>query len=406
MSKTLLKCAICGHTEEHWLGDHIAEAHGITVDSYIAKYPGSPLASKALTERNDALKTNVRRGHPPTPEELKVTIGGIEFKVNAGVPASACLPMPGYYRSPKYGELAQDVSNVLVSLLMLRSIYVWGPPGTGKDALFHAWSALTRTPALLKGVIPGTDIEAWFFSRGFNEKGTHWEEGEVLKALRDGYLCEDGTVVPYMLLISDLDRADRSQAEYLRLITDTIKGRISGPAGHIYDVLPGTRIVATANTPGGGDTTGRMVSSNPLDGALLNRIDRFYQFHNMDWKDEGLIVKAKFPSLAGIAPGIFAQMGRITLALRKAIEGGELYADFSHRSVCNILGHASDLYECSNKKGTPKTLLAKGARCWLDSLPDKETKMSALKLMAPHIPGGIGGVGTTGPKAGSHLPTF
>ncbi|MFA6235506.1 MAG: hypothetical protein WC824_15125, partial [Bacteroidota bacterium] len=192
-----------------------------------------------------------------------------------------------------------------------RSCYIWGLPGSGKDAFFHAWSNLTRHPAIIKSVKPGSDIEAWFFSRAFNDKGTYWEEGAVLPALRDGFITSSGRRIPYLFLVSDLDRADRSQAEYLRLITDTIQGRIDGPAGKTYDVLSQTIVVATGNTAGAGDERGRMISANPMDASLMERFNARFQFHWMNWEDESEIVQAKFPILFQRCPSALAKIGEV-----------------------------------------------------------------------------------------------
>lgn len=391
-----LTCRVCGHIENDWLGNHLVEVHQMSLDQYEAQFPGEDVASKRLMARRDQALGNVRREHPPAPDTLVVTFAGLDFPVNVDVPADACLPEPPEYQVPKYGDLGKDIANALVGLLRRRSLYIWGLPGSGKDALFHAWSARTRTPAIIKQVIPGSDIEAWFFSRGFNEAGTEWEEGDVLRALRDGYLTETGQRVPYMLLCSDLDRADRSQAEYLRLITDSIQGRISGPTGAVYRVLPGTYIVATANTAGSGDSRGRCISANPLDASILDRFDRKFEFHWMDWKDEGPIVQAKFPVLVERAPWVFPAMGRATKALREAIRNDDLYAEFSHRGLCSILEHAEDLLICSGQRKVPGALLKRAARAWLDGLPDEDTRKEARNLMDPHIRGGMVDQGDTG----------
>lgn len=380
-----IKCLICGVVEKDFLGDHLLEVHGITAAGYVKTYPGAQTISPRLFARYNREHPAPKRKHPPKPEELRVTFCDQMFKVNVGVPPESCLPMPEHYRIPAHGELHEDVEHATTSLYHGRSIYIWGLPGSGKDALFHAWSAMTRTPAIIRQAKPGTDIEAWFFSRGFNDTGTYWEEGNVLKALRDGYVTPQGVVVPYLLLVSDFDRADREQAEHLRLITDSIQGRVDGPAGITYRVLPGTRVVATANTAGSGDDRGRMISANPIDASLLDRFDRKFQFHWMDWVDEEAIVRAKFPILGQRCPKIFDQVGRITVALRKAILGGDLYAEFSHRGVCSILGHAQDILVCDPKGKVPTKLLRLAARAWLDGLPDQENRDAAIKIISPHV---------------------
>jgi len=293
--------------------------------------------------------------------------------------------------------LGDDIQHALTALKFHRSQYIWGMPGAGKDALFHAWSALTRTPAIFRQVKPGTDIEAWFFSRAFNEKGTYWEEGAVLKALRDGYKTLSGRVIPYLILITDFDRADREQGEHLRLITDSILGRVDGPAGSVYTVYPETYIVATANTAGSGDDRGRMISANPIDAALLDRFERKFQFHWMEWDDEEPIVKSKFPLLYERCPSSFSQVGKATASLRDAIHKEKLYAEFSHRAVCAWLGHMEDIVAMTGK--VPKDLVKRGARAFLDGMPDEHTRLEAERLIDPHIKGGV--VGTEADSRGT-----
>lgn len=379
----MITCRICGESVKDFLPPHLATSHAMTGDAYQEKFPGSPTVSLRLKDRSDAILPP-RRLLPPDPATLEFRFAGIRFTVNHDVPEEACLPLPDYYAVPKHGDLGEDIQHVAISLKHRRSMYIWGLPGSGKDATYHAWSSMTRTPAIIRQVKPGSDIESWFFSRGFNESGTIWEEGEVLKALRDGYLTTTGRRIPYLVLITDFDRANRDQAEHLRLITDSIQGRVDGPAGRIYRVLEGTIIAATANTAGGGDERGRMVSANPLDASLLDRFQRKIMFHWMEWADEGPIVRAKFPGLFKTYPTWDKKISDITKALRDAVLQGDLHGEFSHRALCNILSHAEDITTESDKK-MPDNLMGIAARVWLDGLPDEENRMVAKRIMDAHF---------------------
>lgn len=323
------------------------------------------------------------RSHPPDPSTLSIKFAGTVFPVNHDVHVDNCLPKPDFYTIPTRGNLGKDVQHAAVALKNKRSLYIWGMPGSGKDALIHAWSYLTRTPSMIRQVKPGTDIESWFFSRGFNESGTTWEEGEVLKALRDGYTTSSGRKIPYLILVTDFDRASRDQAEHLRLITDSIQGRVDGPAGHVYKVMNGTIVVATANTSGGGDERGRMVSSNPLDASLLDRFERKLQFHWMEWDDEFPIIRAKFPLLFKSIPNLNTRMGQVTKNLRESILNGTLHGEFSHRGLCSILSHATDVMNESD--GVPPNLIGEASRVWLDGLPDESNRMIARRIMSAHF---------------------
>jgi len=384
----MIQCPICNH-EGHLLDEHIAQVHSMDLGAFKALYPNAKTVSPELKSRWEAQVNKVKRTAIDDLENVTIAFAGVNPKINPDVPEEVCLPLPPHYRIPSVGTLGKDLGHAAISLASHRSMYVWGLPGTGKDALFHAWSNWTRTPALIFQVQPGVDIQSWFFSRSFDANGTKWEEGEMLKALRDGYTSPiSGRVIPYMILISDFDRADRAQAESMRLVMDSISGRVKGPGGATYPVLKGTQIVVTANSAGAGDTRGRCISSNPLDASILDRFERKFQFHWMDWKDESEICKAKFPTLVQQHPGALDTVGKITFSLRSAIAKDEVYAEFSHRALCAWLGHAEDLMQYRGSMTTAK-LLKHAARVFLDGMPDEETRNACCRLMDPHIGGGM-----------------
>lgn len=388
----LAKCRLCG-TSHHWLGDHLAECHDLTVEAYLALHPGAETCSEELATSYES--TSKRRRKAAEASGLAIDFAGVSFPVDMSVPALACLPMPTHYAVPANGPLARDVQDVVVAIKRCRSVWVWGAPGTGKDAVFSALCAMTRRPSLLFTVVQGADITSWKFTRSFDAQGTKWEEGVLLKALRDGYLTSDGRRVPYLIVLSDFDRATRQQAEELRQILDSIQGRISGPTGEIYEVLPGTTIVATANSSGAGDTTGRCISANPIDASILDRFERKVRFHSMDPKDEEPVVRAKFPLLAGKMPEAIKTMMRATHAVREAAEKEEVYCEWSHRTVCAWAGAAEDILEILPGKVTLSALLKRAARVVLDGLPDADTRESVKRIMDPHIKGGMVNEGNT-----------
>lgn len=378
-------CRLCGH-RDHWLEGHLAEEHALTLAAYQEAHPGAAVGSWGAVSGDNLNTVADFKRTPPDLDALTVDIAGMASRVNPDVPEDACLVLPRAYRVPQHGQLAADVRDAAISLALGRSTYVWGLPGSGKDALFHAWSALTRTPGLLFQVEPAADIRSWFFSHEFDKDGTTWREGDLLRALRDGYTTPRGRVVPYMILFTDLDRATKEQAESLRLVLDSIQGRVKGPNGTTHKVLPGTRIVVTANTPGGGDVRGRCISSNVIDASILDRFERVFEFHWMDWKDEEPVVREKFPALARRFPEAFAQVGKATEALRASIAREELLAEFSHRALCTWLGQAEDLLEAGVAK---EGLLKRALRAYTDRLPDPETRMQAKRAIDPFITGGV-----------------
>jgi hypothetical protein len=188
------------------------------------------------------------------------------------------------------------------------------------------------------------------------------------------------------IILSDFDRAGRSQAEAIRLVADSIQGRVKGPRGETYPVLPGTRIVITANTMGGGDASGKCISANVLDTSILDRIERKVKFHSMDWEDEEPIVRAKFPLFAEKCGHLLKKVGDATSVLRKAVEEQNLYGEFSHRGLCTWVGDCEDILRFSTT--APSDLLKQGFQSYADGLPDAENQTLALTLVDAYLKGG------------------
>jgi hypothetical protein len=393
MSKTAakVKCEIDG-AEVHYLPSYLAEKHNMTVEDYLAKYPNASLESSTVADRYDASIKNIKRSAPPAPTELTVDICGLKFPVNPDVPETACLPLPDHYALPQHGDLADDVQRSARYWLAGRSQWVHGPTGTGKDAFPSALCAWTRSPSEIFNVNPDTNIMAWFFEKSFEKGETQWVFGRLFKALVEGYVSPlSGRRIPMTIVLSDFDRAGRAQAEAIRLVADTIQGRVKGPRGETYPVLPGTRIWITANTMGGGDASGKMVSANVLDTSIINRIERKVRYRLMDWNDEEPVVRAKFPLFAERYGHALKAVGKCTAALRKAVEEETLYGEFSHRDLCTWIGDCEDYIVQSEKFGwgpLPRDLLSKCFASYSDGLPDYENKTLAESLVDPHLKGG------------------
>tara|TARA_B100000212_G_scaffold237028_1_gene180372 strand:- start:394 stop:1179 length:786 start_codon:yes stop_codon:yes gene_type:complete len=237
---------------------------------------------------------------------------------------------------------------------------------------------------------PSLDIDSWMFEKDFGpgkdgQAETFYTYGKLFKALTEGYTDANGDVHPYIVLLSDFDRATKAQVEKLRLILDSIQGRVMGPNGDAVPVIPGTTIVATANSQGGGDETGRCISARPVDSSIMNRFERKVIFSPMSWKDEGEIIKSKFPTLFEHDASALDAIGLSTKALRKAIEDGELYAEFSHRDVCNWCSAAVDRLQLRPNKTA--NLLQVAAQGWIQGLPDRETRLEAGRIIDPFIKG-------------------
>ena len=332
---------------------------------------------------------SVRRTAWDVTKPLTSDLMGIGCPVNTDVSADGCIrPIP-FYHFPENGKLKQDMWHALVSLVMslkktkVNSIYIWGVPGTGKDALWHHLCSHLRIPSIKFSIQPRADIQHWLFSQQFRNGETIWLDGELLKAVRDGYVDENGKRHPMLVLLSDFDRADRQQAEILRTIMDSDNGQIVGAEGKVYKVLPGTIIVATANSMGGGDETGRCISANVMDASLIDRFRTTVQFHAMEWIDERVICESKFPNLHTAHPTALDLVGRVTQAIRGSIEKEEIFTEFSHRAVSKWLSHCDSILELTNTSMQTTSLLKAGFRIILDGQGDSATRLAIKRLADP-----------------------
>lgn len=393
-----LTCQLCSSTTPytgHYLAPHLMEAHGVTE----ADYDGDTVSSDLDAAYEASVKNRKRVPYNPA-SGVKVTFAGIPFDMNVEVPAEGCLPMPHGYAVPKHGKLGAAVRSVAVRVAAgnNKPIWIWGNPGTGKDAVCAAISARTRRPAIVFNIAPDVDVAAWLDTRAFSKEGTFWEEGPLLKALRDGYLTPSGKRVPYLIVLSDLDRASRGQMEPLRAILDSLGGRIQSQSG-MHKVLPGTLVIATANTSGGGDTSGRFTAS-PVDTSVLDRFTFKVMFANMDSRDEEPILRAKYPALCARFPDLLPVVMKATVAIRDAIDKDEVFLDFGHRTVSNWLDATSAEAQCAPQSKDWAKLLRAGLQDILAGCPNDDTRSAVKLLVDPHIKGGVVEEGDT-----SHIST-
>jgi hypothetical protein len=344
--------------------------------------------SSISSEVFDAWRNRATKPRRPGPRlaDLTVGVGGFTAAVDTGVSALGCLPLPNGYRFPTKGAAKRASERVLMALLKGRHCFIHGMPGTGKDAIVHAYSALTRKPCLMVTFRPGTDLAPWFYMRSYADgSGTGWKYGALWYALTEGIMGTDGKPRAPLILLSDVDRADSAQAEWFRILTDSISGRILGPDGKMHPIFPGTQFVCTANSCGTGDSRGRMTSANPIDASIMDRLGRAVEFTYLNWEDEVQVLREKFPRLVEAAPDVLVQLQGCCESLRKAISNEEIYGEFTHRGICEVLTECQDRVDLLGK--VEKNLLSLGFKAWLDRL-DADNRLAAKRLIDPYMKGG------------------
>ena len=283
---SLPTCAICGHTS-HSLVNHIQEAHNMTLEAYADAYPNSPIVSQEAVDKINARRK--RRNTPVAVTDLRAMFHDFDMDINLDVEVGVCGAngvRPAHYKLPSYGAAKNIIFDICLDIESGATQLIYGPAGTGKDAFWLNYSWVTRTPCVSIQINPDVDISKVLFSHEIDPvEGTIYKMGHLAKALTEGYLSPiSGRRVPYLIVLTDVDRCDPQQGEHLRLMLDSVSKRIQHPDGSTLPVLEGTRIVATANSIGNGSA--RYSSAQVMDASILSRFDSKWEFTTLDWKDE------------------------------------------------------------------------------------------------------------------------
>ena len=396
---TRVECRECGFLGFSLVA-HVGDKHG-GIAAYQAAHPDAPVVSEELIKEHLRPAPKARRAAGS--DTLALDMMGMTVPVDAGTNPDDCLPLPGGYQFPSKGKAKAAASRALVAMFRGRNVFIHGMPGTGKDALVHAYSAKARRPVVMVTFRPGTDLAPWFYVRSIGAEGTGWDYGHLWRALTEGMLGRDGKRSAPLVLLSDVDRADTAQAEWFRILTDSISGRILNPEGKMTPLFRDEwgrtpQFVCTANSVGTGDARGRMASSNPMDASILDRLGHKIEAHYLDWGDEGEVLRKMFPKVWEVAPHLFigptdgdgkptyGELGNATRALREAIKNGEVYGEYTMRGQVVVLEAIED-YLFMNGGKAPKNLLRKGFEAWLEGLGEDD-RFNAAKAIDPHIGSG------------------
>jgi|LauGreDrversion4_2_1035121.scaffolds.fasta_scaffold07896_3 MoxR-like ATPase len=157
--------------------------------------------------------------------------------------------------------------------------YIQGVAGSGKDTIVEQICAEFRIPFKAFAFKDGINANNWVCRtelRSTASGGTESfvSDGELAKAVK-GFKGRDGKLYPYVILLSDMDRARPQDLEILRnaLQVGNSAYLIDNVRGGAIPVLPGTLFIATGNTGVDGDPNGTMIA-NPIDASIMNRFAR------------------------------------------------------------------------------------------------------------------------------------
>lgn len=391
---TKIRCLLCEkegeQTHHHYIGEHLKTFHGTDMESYLQEFGRSaPIASNDVWETFLGQCPDERKGSKRYEDDLNIL--NINLQKREGKPIEM-VPRPEGYRYPQEGKASKAAQRVVRAFKYRRSIYLYGPAGTGKSALIRALSHDLNCEFSYYPMREGLDPELYLGKEAVivdPESGqniTKYIEGKLLRDLR-GRKGKDGKRYGVVILIDDFDRAPAEYHEVLRHVLESNTNTIFIPELRTHvKVHPDTQIIATANSAGRGDMTGFYASVQELDESILDRFDRPVEYHFLEPDEEKAILKNKFPTLAKEAPGYFDKVISVTEAIRELIFNQDIFVSFSHRRLVQWMQSATELYwENGNK--VYKGMLRNAARDWLEWY-DQTTRDKVInRVLDTHVPG-------------------
>jgi hypothetical protein len=217
-----------------------------------------------------------------------------------------------------------DKMKAIVASGRFYPVFVSGLSGNGKTLMIEQACAQANREFLRVNVSPETDEDDLIGGFRLIDGETKWFDGPVIQAMKRGSV----------LVLDEIDRGS-NKLMCLQGILEG-KGVLIKKTGEYVEPASGFNVVATANTKGKGDDTGRYMSATILDDAFLERFPITVEQEYPDTKVELKILKKVFDSL-GISDDKFANnLVQWSDIIRKTFEEGAIDELISTRRLVHI----------------------------------------------------------------------
>jgi hypothetical protein len=252
----------------------------------------------------------------PMPEQNKTKISSVgRFTEKAVIPN----------RDPLYVEFGFfDRMKQIVGSKEFYPVFVSGLSGNGKTMMVEQSCANLKREYLRVNISPETSEDDLIGGFRLIDGETKWFDGPVIQAMKAGaVLC--------------LDEIDRGSNK-LMCLQAILEGKpyMIKKTGEYVEPMQGFNIVATANTKGKGDDSGRFMAATILDDAFLERFPITVEQEYPDTKVESKIVNKVFVSL-GLGDKDFANnLVKWADIIRKTFEEGAIDELISTRRLVHI----------------------------------------------------------------------
>ena len=213
-------------------------------------------------------------------------------------------------------------------------VFVSGLSGNGKTFMVEQACAQLKVECLRVNISPETDEDDLIGGFRLIDGETKWFDGPVVQAMKSGAV----------LILDEIDRGSNK----LMCLQGVLEGKglFVKKTGEFVEPVTGFNVIATANTKGKGDDSGRYMAATILDDAFLERFPITVEQEYPDVKVETRILTKLFTSL-GIKDKAFAEnLVKWADIIRKTFEEGAIDELVSTRR----LSHIAEAYTIFNDK--------------------------------------------------------
>lgn len=329
-----VKCEICGK-DTFSLTQHLDDKHDQSVTQYQKQFPNAHVAAPELVSAVESAK-RIRVPHLVSKPLAEVVADDREIakQIQAGdavrIPGTSRVlpvnannadhpPVDPQYQTPK------EMEAMVWAWVKRNHTYIHGESGLGKSHMIKQIAGLTQTKVWS---VCGTGDALVADLYGYNqiENGdSKFLWGALPNSMKRGE----------PLLIEELDRLPPR-------VTTGLHNAISDrelylpESGELVKAAPDWVVLATGNTRGQGDTTGRYVSAEVVDSALLRRFNTRIEMSDLTPVQMVDLIKAKLPDFNATKAD---QLQKAGVALREASRAQELFLSFGTADLLNLGEH-------------------------------------------------------------------
>ncbi len=203
-------------------------------------------------------------------------------------------------------------------------VFVSGLSGNGKTMMVEQVCAKLKREFMRVNITPETDEDDLIGGFRLIDGETRWYDGPVLQAMKSGAI----------LCLDEIDRGSNK----LMCLQGILEGKpiFVKKTGETVRPEPGFNVIATANTKGKGDETGRFMAATILDDAFLERFPITVEQEDPSTTVEGKILTRVFDSL-GLQDKEFSEiLVKWADIIRKTFQEGAIDELISTRRLVSI----------------------------------------------------------------------